>query len=101
MSNKIFNDNMKRKKDFLFFLCDELEKLVDKPLPPSLKSLIVNKALDKSVDYEFLIFNDILNKAMIGKNRIKSPDSNKIGAFINEYLMRTNERPIPKNRRTL
>lgn len=30
--------------------------------------------------------NDALNRAMIGKDRIKNPDSNKIGQWVLDYL---------------
>lgn len=37
-------------------------------------------------DLHYLL-NDILNKALIGKDRIKGvPDSNKIAEFINKYI---------------
>lgn len=32
------------------------------------------------------ILNDALNKAMIGKNRIKKVNSNEIANFVNNYL---------------
>lgn len=36
------------------------------------------------------LLNDALNKALIGKQRIKGiPDSNKIAEFVNEYLKQT------------
>jgi len=47
--------------------------------------------IDKDLDF---LLNDILNKALIGKDRIVNPTSNKIGDFINEYIMSPREHLI-------
>lgn len=33
-----------------------------------------------------VVLNDALNKALVGKNRIKNPNSNKIAEFVIKYL---------------
>jgi len=33
------------RRELLYAVCDELEKVIDKPIPPSLKSIVVNKVL--------------------------------------------------------
>ena len=40
---------------------------------------------NQNIDY---ILNDCLNKATIGRNRIKQPNSNTISGFVNEYLQK-------------
>ena len=42
----------------------------------------------QTVDQNNLEFtlNDILNEALVGKNRIKNPDSNNIAEFVSNYL---------------
>ena len=37
-------------RNLLYEVCDELEKALDKPIPPSLKTLIVGKVLNKQYD---------------------------------------------------
>lgn len=39
------------------------------------------------------ILNDALNKAMVGKNRIKQVNSNEIANFVNNYLKAINYSP--------
>ena len=39
----------------------------------------------KEKDLEFIL-NDVLNKALCQKNRIKNPNSNKIAEFVIKYL---------------
>jgi len=47
--------------------------------------------INQRVEYELLL-NDALNKALVGKDRIKGiPSSNKIAQFVIDYL---NERGI-------
>jgi len=40
----------------------------------------------RSREHADIVINKILNKALIGKNSIKSPDSNKIAQFIIDYF---------------
>ena len=40
----------------------------------------------RSREHADIAINKILNKALVGKNSIKSPDSNKIAQFIIDYF---------------
>ena len=40
----------------------------------------------RSREYADMLLNKVLNKALIGRNKLKSPDSNQIAQFVINYL---------------